>query len=127
MNLGKIVENEDLRLMRQAALAAAFLGGLTLLTGLLAENAADRVAGIAIGLLQLGLAFGVSRGSRASAIAVFGLFMLSRLIQLLVLGPMALLSLTNVVLLVVLFAGMRATFAAAARKREAQERARIAA
>jgi hypothetical protein len=127
MNLGKIVENEDLRLMREAALAAACLGGLTVLTGLLAENPADRAAGIAIGLLQLGLAFGVSRGSRASAVAVFGLFILSRLIQLVVLGPLALLSFWNLVLLAVLFAGMRATFAAAARKREAQARARPAA
>jgi hypothetical protein len=125
MNLGKIVQNEDRRLIRQAAIAAGLVAGLTTLNGvlgMLADGGAVAWLTLAIGVISLALAFGISRGSRVASVAVLVLFLLGRLISFVLIGPVAILNLWTVILAVVLFAGMRATFADYERERSSRAR-----
>jgi hypothetical protein len=129
MNLGKIVQNEDRRLIRQAALAAGIVAGLTTLNGilgLLGDGGTAARLMLAIGIVELALAYGVSRGSRAASVAVFAMFLVGRLATFILLGLSGILNLWTVILAVVLFAGMRATFADYERERAARAQARPA-
>lgn len=123
MDLGKIVQNEDRRLIRQAAILAALVGGLTTLdgiVGMLGDGGVTARLTLVIGAIQLALAYAVSRGSRAASVAVFALFVAGRLIAFVLAGPFAILNLWTAIMAVVLFAGMRATFADYARERAAR-------
>jgi len=125
MNLGKLVQNEDRRLIRQAAIAAGLVGGLTTLSGILGilgEGGAEARLTLVIGVVQLALAYGISRGSRAASVAVFALFVLGRVIAFVLVGLSGVLNVWTVILAVVLFAGMRATFADYERERAARVR-----
>lgn len=123
MNLGRIVQNEDRRLVRQAAIAAGLVGGLTTLDGvlgMLGDGGPVARLTLLIGVMQLGLAYGVSRGSRAASVTVFALFVLGSAAAFVALGLAGILNLWTIILAVVLFAGMRATFADYERERAAR-------
>jgi hypothetical protein len=118
MDLGKITRDSEDRSVVWGAVVASVLALVNLINAGLAAGAGDGPsAGVygTMGLVLLALAYGVYRGSRACAIAVFGLWAASLALGLLAYGPGALLSVPNVVFTVMLFAGMRGVFAQHAR------------
>jgi glucose dehydrogenase len=119
MDLGKLVRDEEDRSVRNAALVAALLGLATLIGGMLSLGTSGGSAGVVvvIGLVQLGLAFGLYRGSRACAVAVLALFVVDRAVTVLAAGRAGLGFLVwTVIFGALLYGGMRGTFAKNARK-----------
>jgi hypothetical protein len=89
MKLDRLVANEDANRVKWGAAAAAFLGLGTLVIGILALTLDRNPAGsviAAFGVIQLALAYGVHRRSRACAIAVLAIFALERLLTFLSMG-----------------------------------------
>ena len=119
MDLGKLVRDEEDRSVRNAALVATLLGLATLIGGLLSleESGGATVVVVVIGLVQLGLAYGLYRGSRACAVAVLALFVVDRVVTVLATGAVGLGFLVwTVIFGALLYGGMRGTFAQGARK-----------
>ncbi|MET0398664.1 MAG: hypothetical protein ABW277_17880 [Longimicrobiaceae bacterium] len=120
MDLGKLVRDEDDRDVRKAALVASVLGLATLISGVLSLRETGGAASlvVVIGLVQLGLAFGLYRGSRACAVAVLALFALDRVVTLLSLGGAGLGFLVwTLIFGGLLYGGLRGTFAQNARRK----------
>lgn len=118
MDLGKINRDSEDRSVIWGAVVASVIALVTLINAGLAAGAGDRASASVFGLIgvvQLGLAYGVYRGSRACAVAVFALWVGNLALSALVYGPGSVLSVLNVVFTVMLFAGMRGVFAQHAR------------
>lgn len=119
MDLAKLNRDAEDRSVVWAAVVASVIALVSLIGAGLAAAAGDRTSGIflsTVGTAQLALAYGVYRGSRACAVAVFGLWAVDRLIGFAVSGPGHLLSVWTLVFTVMLFAGMRGVFAQHARR-----------
>ena len=119
MDLGKINRDSEDRSVIWGAVVASVIALVALINAGLAAGAGDLAsAGLfgVIGLVQLGLAYGVYRGSRACAVAVFALWAGSLALSALAYGPGSVVSVLNVVFTVMLFAGMRGVFAQHARR-----------
>ena len=100
------------------AVVASVIALVTLINAGLAAGAGDQAsAGMfaLIGLVQLALAYGVYRGSRACAVAVFALWVGNLALSALLYGPGSVVSVLSVAFTVMLFAGMRGVFAQHAR------------
>lgn len=118
MDLGKITRDSEDRSVVWGAVVASVIALVNLILAGLAAGAGDgQSAGVfgTIGVVLLALAYGVYRGSRACAVAVFGFWAASLALSAWAYGPGSVLSVPNVVFTVMLFAGMRGVFAQAAR------------
>ena len=119
MDLGKLVRGEEDRSVQVAALVAALLGLATLIGGLLSLGTSG-VSGwvvVAIGIVQLGLAYGLYRGSRACAVAVLALFVIDRVVTVLAAGAVGLgFLIWTAIFGALLYGGMRGTFARNSRR-----------
>lgn len=118
MDLGKISRDSEDRGVVWGAAAASVIALVNLLNAALASGAGDgQSAGVfgSTGVVLLALAYGVYRGSRACAIAVFGLWAASLALSAWGYGRMPVLRVPNLVFTVMLFVGMRGVFAQAAR------------
>lgn len=118
MDLGKLNRDAEDRGVAWAAVAAAAIAVVSLLSAGLAAAAGDQTSGFflaTVGTAQLALAYGVYRGSRTCAMAVFGLWIVDRLIGFVAYGPGYLVSIWTLVFTVMLFAGLRGVFAQHAR------------
>lgn len=118
MDLGKINRDSEDRSVIWGAVVASVIALVTLINAGLAAGAGDRASaggfGV-IGLVLLALAYGVYRGSRACAVAVFALWVGNLALGALAYGPGSVLGVWNVVFTAMLFAGMRGAFAQASR------------
>lgn len=119
MDLGKLNRDAEDRSVVWAAVVVTALAAISLISAGLAAAAGDRASAFAltaIGLAQLALAYGVYRGSRACAMAVFGLWIADRLVMLAAYGLAGVLNILTLVFTVMLFAGLRGVFAQHARR-----------
>lgn len=118
MDLGKINRDAEDRSVVWAATVTAFLGATLLINAwssfLDGEVLGGRIA-ILLALVFFALAYAVYRGSRAAAVAVVALFVLSRAAVFLAFGLMAMSPLWTLILGAMLWAGMRGVFAKARR------------
>lgn len=118
MDLGKITRDSEDRDVRKAALVAGVLGLGTLVSGVIVWRMGGSdwgLVAVSIGVIQLSLAYGVYRGSRACAMAVLALFALDRFLAFATAGIMGVLNLWTIGGAVMLWAGMRGVFAQHAR------------
>ena len=89
MKLGRLAEKQDERDVLWGAGAAALLGLGTFISGFLMWRLSHAPGGAVItafGAVQLALAFGVYRRSRACAVTVLTLFVIERIIAFLFVG-----------------------------------------
>jgi hypothetical protein len=110
MKLDRLVAREDAHRVKWGAAAAGFLGLATVVQGVLALTLDRAPAGGVIalfGAVQLGLAFGIHRRSRACAIAVLVIFGLERLLSFLALGIGSMGILWTLIIGVMLVNGLR--------------------
>lgn len=119
MDLAKLNRDAEDRGVVRAAAAASAIALVSLVSAVLAAAAGDTTSGIflsTVGTAQLALAYGVYRGSRACAAAVFGLWIVDRLISVAAFGPGAVVNVWTVILTVMLVAGLRGVLAQHARR-----------
>ena len=119
MDLDKLNRDAEDRSVVWGAVVASVIALVSLISAGLASAGGDRTSGVflaTVGTVQLALAYGVYRGSRACAVAVLALWTVDRLIGVVAYGPGWVLNVWTVVFTVMLLAGLRGVLARHARR-----------